>query len=71
MDTNAQIYRFLDIIANTVGNTITEYHWREACELMKLMEDEGLVGVVANEIKLKTYDKVSNEEQSIKRRTKQ
>ena len=43
MDTNAHIYRFLDRIANTVGNTITEYHWREACELMKLIEDEGLV----------------------------
>lgn len=37
------IYRFLNNISNTVGQTITEYHWREACELMKRMEDEELV----------------------------
>ncbi len=38
--THKHIYQFLYRISNTVGQTITEYHWREACELMKLMEDE-------------------------------
>lgn len=41
--THNYIYRFLNNISNTVGETITEYHWREACELMKRMEDEELV----------------------------
>lgn len=29
-----EIKRFLNNITDTVGDTITEYHWREACELM-------------------------------------
>jgi len=28
------IKKFLNKIADTVGDKITEYHWREACELM-------------------------------------
>lgn len=43
--TNVEIYRFLEHISHTVGETITEYHWREVCELMKLMEDGKMVKV--------------------------
>lgn len=31
------IYKFLNNISNTVGNVITEYHWREAEELKLLL----------------------------------
>lgn len=42
---NVEIYRFLDSISHNVGEKITEYHWREVCELMKIMEDEKQVKV--------------------------
>jgi len=42
---NEEIYKFLDKISNTVGETITEYHWREVCDLMKAMEDNKIVSI--------------------------
>ena len=43
MNTIKELYKFLYHISNSVGDTITEYHWREACELMKFIEDENLL----------------------------
>lgn len=40
---NNDIYDTLNHLSNSVGKTITEYHWREFCSLMKRMEDEKLV----------------------------
>lgn len=34
MENREEIKRFLELIANSVGETITEYHWREACGLI-------------------------------------
>jgi hypothetical protein len=31
---------FLNNIANSVGDIITEYHWREACDLIKALEEK-------------------------------
>lgn len=42
---NKEIYDFLNNISNSVGQTINEYHWREVCNLMKIMEDEKLVEI--------------------------
>lgn len=42
---NKEIYNFLNKISNSVGDTITEYHWREVCGLMKMMEDEKMVEI--------------------------
>lgn len=33
------IHKFLDKISNSVGETITEYHWREACGLIKELDE--------------------------------
>jgi hypothetical protein len=40
---NTEIYNCLNKLSNSVGETITEYHWREFCGLMKMMEDEKMV----------------------------
>lgn len=45
-DINTEIYNTLNKLSNSVGQTITEYHWREFCELMKMMEDEKMVEIV-------------------------
>ena len=42
---NTEIYNCLNKISNSVGETITEYHWREFCGLMKMMEDEKMVEI--------------------------
>lgn len=42
---NTEIYRCLNKLSNSVGETITEYHWREFCGLMKMMEDEKMVEI--------------------------
>jgi hypothetical protein len=42
---NTEIYNCLDKLSNSVGETITEYHWREFCGLMKMMEDEKMVEI--------------------------
>lgn len=42
---NIEMYKFLNLISNSVGQTITEYHWREACYLIKTMEDNKLVEI--------------------------
>lgn len=42
---NTEIYRCLDKLSNSVGETITEYHWREFCELMKMMVDEKMIEI--------------------------
>lgn len=42
---NVFIYNCLDKLSNSVGETITEYHWREFCDLMKMMEDEKMVEI--------------------------
>lgn len=34
MKNKKEVVRFLELIANSVGETITEYHWREACGLI-------------------------------------
>jgi len=36
---DSEIKRFLNSIANNVGNKITEYDWREACGLIKLIDE--------------------------------
>ena len=40
-----QIYKYLDILSNRVEEVITEYDWRECCELMKMLEDKKLVKI--------------------------
>lgn len=40
---NVEIYKCLDRLSNSVGQTITEYHWRELCGLMKKMEVEKII----------------------------
>lgn len=40
---NVEIYKCLDRLSNSVGQTINEYHWRELCGLMKKMEDEKFI----------------------------
>ena len=42
---NTEIYNCLNKLSNSVGETITEYHWREFCGLMKMMEDEKMVEI--------------------------
>lgn len=42
---NTEIYKCLEKLSNSVGETITEYHWREFCGLMKMMEDEKLITI--------------------------
>lgn len=42
---NTEIYNTLNKLSNSVGETITEYHWREFCGLMKMMEDEKMVEI--------------------------
>ena len=37
------IYKVLSLMSNKVGEKITEYHWREFCGLMKIMEDEKMI----------------------------
>lgn len=49
--TNVEIYKCLDLLSNSVGEVITEYHWREFCGLMKMMEDEKMVEIKWSEIK--------------------
>jgi hypothetical protein len=44
-EVHVNIYKFLDYVSNNVGEMITEYTWREVCELMKNMEDENLISV--------------------------
>jgi len=34
MKNKKEVVRFLELIANSVGETITEHHWREACGLI-------------------------------------
>ena len=36
---NTEIYNCLNKLSNSVGETITEYHWREFCELMKMRKN--------------------------------
>lgn len=40
---NVEIYKCLDRLSNSVGQTINEYHWRELCGLMERMEDEKII----------------------------
>ncbi len=40
---NVEIYKCLDRLSNSVGQTINEYDWRELCGLMKKMEDEKII----------------------------
>ena len=42
---NTEIYKCLNKLSNSVGETITEYHWREFCGLMKMMEDEKMIAI--------------------------
>ena len=42
---NTEIYNCLNKLSNSVGETITEYHWREFCGLMKMMEDEKMIEI--------------------------
>ena len=42
---NVEIYNCLNKLSVSVGEIITEYHWREFCGLMKMMEDEKLVEI--------------------------
>ena len=42
---NTEIYKCFELLSNSVGETITEYHWREFCGLMKMMEDEKMVNI--------------------------
>lgn len=42
---NTEIYNTLSNLSNSIGETITEYHWRESCRLMKMMEDENMVKI--------------------------
>jgi hypothetical protein len=42
---NTEIYNCLNKLSNSVGEVITEYHWREFCGLMKMMEDEKMVEI--------------------------
>lgn len=35
-----EVLIFLEHIANSVGETITEYHWREAIGLIQMIEDD-------------------------------
>jgi len=42
---NTEIYTCLNKLSNSIGETITEYHWREFCGLMKMMEDEKMVEI--------------------------
>lgn len=41
-----EIYKCLERLSNNIGETTTEYHWREFCGLMKTMEDEKMIEVV-------------------------
>ena len=41
-----QIYKCLEYLSHNIGETTTEYHWREFCGLMKTMEDEKMIEVV-------------------------
>ena len=45
---NTEIYNCLNKLSNSVGEKITEYHWREFCDLMKMMEDEKMVEIKWN-----------------------
>ena len=36
----SELQKFLEHIANNVGEVMTEYHWREACELLKELDQE-------------------------------
>jgi hypothetical protein len=42
---NTEIYNCLNKLSNSVGEVITEYHWREFCGLMKMMEDDRMVEI--------------------------
>ena len=42
---NTEIYNCLNKLSNSIGETITEYHWREFCGLMKMMEDAKMVEI--------------------------
>lgn len=42
---NTEIYNTLNKLSNSVGETITEYHWRDFCELMKMMEDQKMIKI--------------------------
>ena len=39
-DIHADIIKFLDLIDSSTGEIITEYHWREACGLIKYLKDK-------------------------------
>ena len=39
MNEKEDLIKFLNHIANNVGEVITEYHWREACELINKLKN--------------------------------
>lgn len=50
---NRDIYEYLERMSKSVGMIVNEYHWRVVCELMKRMENNGMIMIKKPE---KYYD---------------